>query len=280
MTPPAAAATGRPPRASGPACLPRRAARCVRLPPAADRLAARARRRRRRATPSWSCPRSTAAARLGGAAAARGPPGGAARRRRQPRRLGAGGRRAADGGRHPGRGVGAGARRRPAASWCSTSTTRRCRRAGADLARPRRRRRAGPRGPACRACSSRRCPTLEALAVAGGCTGAACRSAAGGRSSTWSTGATRTRAGRPVLAGAGRGRCASAGRVVCVLNRLGRSRLLACAACGEWPAASGAARRVGQPEPRRAALRRVRHRAAGRVRVVRRRPVQEPARRA
>ena len=60
------------------------------------------------------------------------------------------------------------------------------------------------------------------------------RAGRAGRSSTWSTGAATTRRApactRDRLVDA---RCAAGGRVVCVLNRTGRARLLACAACGE-----------------------------------------------
>ena len=42
------------------------------------------------------------------------------------------------------------------------------------------------------------------------------------------------------------------GRVVCILNRTGRIRLLACSRCGPWPAAPGAV--APWPSPRRAAV--------------------------
>ena len=91
-------------------------------------------------------------------------------------------------------------------------------------------------------------PTLHAL---GGRTahGAACRSATGGRPWSSPTGATRipSRPGlfSPALARALR----EPGRVVCVLNRLGRSRLLACAACGQVADCERCGAAVAQPEP-------------------------------
>ncbi len=101
-----------------------------RLPPAADRLAARPRGRRRSGRPSWSCPAVDAGRPPRRPAAARGPSGRAPRRRRPSATdwaAAAAARSTVVG--HPGGGVGAGpGRRPPARSSCSTSTTRRSRR--------------------------------------------------------------------------------------------------------------------------------------------------------
>ena len=75
------------------------------------------------------------------------------------------------------------------------------------------------------------CPTLDQLAWGPVLTPSRRPSAPGGRRSRSSTGARRPRSGlfsdRLVAA------VRSDSRVVCVLNRKGRARLLACAACGE-----------------------------------------------
>ena len=77
-------------------------------------------------------------------------------------------------------------------------------------------------------------PSLEALAL--GRAGVAVRARSNGTGGRWSrssTGARRTSGAPGCSRPAWSRRCAAAGRVVCVLNRKGRARLLACVRCGE-----------------------------------------------
>ena len=197
----------------------------LRLPPATNLVlvatAAAAARQRPRPVPvggAWPPPSAPACA----------GPGWRWPRTRSGWALGAAGR---DGRRHPGRGVGAGGRpgRRRRA--------RRARRgppagAGAHLARPRRRHRAGP--PGRRALRpDRPCPTLEALAWGDLLAADRARDRAG-----WPPVEVVDRRDEdPRRAGLFSAPLVrllrSDRRVLCVLNRTGRARLLACAACGE-----------------------------------------------
>ena len=162
-----------------------------------------------------------------------------------PARLGAG-RGGCDRRRHPGGGVGAG--RRPGVR----RGARRARRgapAGAvtDLARARRRHRAGPAG-------RRALRAHQPVPHAGGARlGRAPRRrprpgpSRAGRWSRWSTSARRTRA---TVSSPERwpGRLRDGGRVLCVLNRTGRAKLLACRACGELARCAVCEAAVHQPD--------------------------------
>ena len=151
---------------------------------------------------------------------------------------------------------------RSAGSWCSTSTTRRYQEEQAptwharDVAIERARRAGVP----CLLVSP--CPTLEALAWGDAGDAAPRRRAArAGRASTVVDRRQLDPALGPLFSPALVDLVRGDGRVLCVLNRTGRARLLACAVVRELARCERCDAAVGQPERRRAALPAVRHRA-------------------
>ena len=217
-----------------------------------------------------------AAARLG--AGARGDAVGGHRAATRPRRL----RRAGVRRRRASRATGRGRGREPtssvgarAAAWAPVpdlAVGRRARRARRGATRRSGRRpgtpatspSSGRAGPACRACSCRRAPPSKRSAWgAARHRRAAMRSGRAGRSLDVVDRARRRPRRTGLCSERARAACSAAtDRVVCVLNRTGRARLLACAACGEL-APLRAVRRRGRSSRRRTLeCRTLRHRAA------------------
>ena len=294
-----AARGGRPGRLGGVAlgraagvtsCAPRRRRRgaVTARPPAAPRAGRRGRRRplaaealRRprvvlRLPPARPVRRVVAGRRARGRRARAVPVGDAGRGRRRPaaprgrrrrpplhaRRLGPGGGRRRTRGRRPGRGVGAGARRCAAVRGARRARRGATRRSGRRPGTPATWPSSGPGGPACRACSSSPCPTLEALAVGPAAHAVAGRTSAAG----WpvvevvdrrargpaAAGPVLRRGWSTLLRGRPGGWCA------CSTARAAPGCWPARRAAS-WPAASGAAPRSRQPE---AGVLRLRPRAA------------------
>ena len=177
--------------------------------------------------------------RRAGVAVAAAPRGLGARRGRRDRR------------RHPGGGVGAG-RPTSRASSCSTSTTRPTSRSRRPPGTPATSPSSGPGGPGCPACSPARAPRWRRWRGASSTPPTAPATGRAGRWSRWWTGATRTRA-----TGSSPARWLAAlragGRVLCVLNRTGRAKLLACRGVRRAGALRGV--RGGRPPARRRAAR-------------------------
>ena len=193
------------------------------------------------------------------------------------RRLGHGPGRCLERGRHPGGGVGAGRPTSPR-SWCSTSTTRRCSRSRPPPGTPATSPSSGPGGPACRACWCRPAPSLEALEL-----GPLLAAEPGSRAGRLAAGrgrrpARRRPAGRGPVQRAPRAAPAqSDARVVCVLNRKGRARLLACANCGELARCERCEAAVAQADERPLACLRCGTVPPGRLPALRGHPDEEPA---
>ena len=188
-------------------------------------------------------------------------------------------------GRGPGRGrpwSAAGPRRgRPWRTWprwwCSTSTTRRGSRSRPRPGTPVMSPWSGPGGPGCPASWSRRCPASR---PSGGATCWWPRASA--ERDSWPVVDVVDRRGEdPTRAGLFSERLVTAlrsgGRVVCVLNRRGRARLLACTACGETARCEHCAASVALTDDEALRLPALRPDPPAGVPGVRRHPVQEPA---